>query len=103
MRIVSSAGSNGANLSFPQEFNISTDSTDPNAARNQWIVGVINSGSERCRLFMCPQILTHEAGPTLHPHSLDAGSRIPSITFSAAEVKFHGKGTFNLILTRDAP
>jgi sugar porter (SP) family MFS transporter len=36
-------GSNGANLSFPQVFNISTDDTDPNAARNQWIVGVINS------------------------------------------------------------
>ncbi|KAM6499149.1 Sugar transporter domain containing protein [Amanita muscaria] len=39
-------GSNGANLSFPLEFNISDDPTvDPvNAARNQWIVGLINSG-----------------------------------------------------------
>ncbi|KAJ3572394.1 hypothetical protein NP233_g3117 [Leucocoprinus birnbaumii] len=35
-------GSNGANLSFPDEFNIST--TDPvNGARNEWIVGVINA------------------------------------------------------------
>ncbi|KAJ7209573.1 hypothetical protein GGX14DRAFT_630806 [Mycena pura] len=36
-------GSNGANLSFPVEFNI--DPNDPGAAgeRNQWIVGVINS------------------------------------------------------------
>ncbi|KAF8891726.1 hypothetical protein BD779DRAFT_1512736 [Infundibulicybe gibba] len=37
-------GSNGANLSFPIEFNISTDAADPVAAsRNQWIVGVINA------------------------------------------------------------
>ncbi|KAJ7679753.1 hypothetical protein B0H17DRAFT_1077620 [Mycena rosella] len=36
-------GSNGANLSFPIEFNI--DPNDPGATgeRNQWIVGVINS------------------------------------------------------------
>ncbi|KAK2467513.1 hypothetical protein APHAL10511_000368 [Amanita phalloides] len=33
-------GSNGANLSFPEEFGISTSL----AARNQWIVGLINSG-----------------------------------------------------------
>ncbi|KAG6811257.1 hypothetical protein H0H92_008300 [Tricholoma furcatifolium] len=37
-------GSNGANLSFPDQFNISTDSSNPQAARNQWIVGLINSG-----------------------------------------------------------
>ncbi|KAJ7586385.1 hypothetical protein C8J56DRAFT_828274 [Mycena floridula] len=32
-------GSNGANLSFPDEFNIST----ANSSRNEWIVGFINS------------------------------------------------------------
>jgi sugar porter (SP) family MFS transporter len=37
-------GSNGANLSFPDEFGISTRSTDPHASRNQWIVGVVNAG-----------------------------------------------------------
>ncbi|KAF9559864.1 hypothetical protein CPC08DRAFT_742953 [Agrocybe pediades] len=35
-------GSNGANLSFPQEFGI--DSHSGNAGRNEWIVGVINAG-----------------------------------------------------------
>jgi hypothetical protein len=40
-------GSNGANLSFPQVFNIDTDPTkDPRASRNQWLVGVINSGCD---------------------------------------------------------
>jgi hypothetical protein len=37
-------GSNGANLSFPQVFHINNDSSDPHAAKNQWIVGVINAG-----------------------------------------------------------
>ncbi|KAF8995193.1 hypothetical protein BDQ17DRAFT_1250975 [Cyathus striatus] len=37
-------GSNGANLSFPQEFGILDTAGSPNAARNQWIVGMINSG-----------------------------------------------------------
>ncbi|CAK5278309.1 unnamed protein product, partial [Mycena citricolor] len=37
-------GSNGANLSFPEEFGISTMDADPaKASRNQWIVGVINA------------------------------------------------------------
>ena len=36
-------GSNGANLSFPDEFGISTADTDPNQARNLWIVGLINA------------------------------------------------------------
>jgi hypothetical protein len=37
-------GSNGANLSFPDEFDISTTDPDPNkAANNQWIVGMINA------------------------------------------------------------
>ncbi|KAF8160959.1 hypothetical protein B0H34DRAFT_781615 [Crassisporium funariophilum] len=36
-------GSNGANLSFPKEFNIDPSAGDPNASRNQWIVGLINS------------------------------------------------------------
>lgn len=34
-------GSNGANLSFPQEFGISNN--DPNPETNQWIVGLVNS------------------------------------------------------------
>ncbi|KAG6850372.1 hypothetical protein H0H93_014326 [Arthromyces matolae] len=37
-------GSNGANLSFPVEFGIPTTAGEPNAARNEWIVGLINSG-----------------------------------------------------------
>ncbi|KAF8063601.1 hypothetical protein FPV67DRAFT_1672617 [Lyophyllum atratum] len=37
-------GSNGANLSFPQEFGISTEAGTPNAATHEWIVGLINSG-----------------------------------------------------------
>ncbi|KAF8344415.1 sugar transporter [Amanita rubescens] len=35
-------GSNGANLSFPQQFGI--PDSGPEAARNQWIIGLINSG-----------------------------------------------------------
>lgn len=37
-------GSNGANLSFPKEFNITSEAGNPNASRNEWIVGVINAG-----------------------------------------------------------
>ncbi|KXN90183.1 Putative polyol transporter 1 [Leucoagaricus sp. SymC.cos] len=37
-------GSNGANLSFPDEFGISTHASNPDAAKNEWIVGVINAG-----------------------------------------------------------
>lgn len=38
-------GSNGANLSFPTEFGIgeSLDSGGPNAKRDTWLVGLINS------------------------------------------------------------
>lgn len=36
-------GSNGANLSFPTEFGIPNDAGAPNAARNSWIVGVVNA------------------------------------------------------------
>jgi len=37
-------GSNGANLSFPQEFHISPDVPDQHEAiKNQWIVGMINA------------------------------------------------------------
>lgn len=36
-------GSNGANLSFPDAFGISDTTGAPNAARNSWIVGVINA------------------------------------------------------------
>ncbi|KAF8885549.1 hypothetical protein CPB84DRAFT_1788265 [Gymnopilus junonius] len=37
-------GSNGANLSFPQVFNLTSESGNPRAEINQWIVGIINSG-----------------------------------------------------------
>ncbi|KAF8970958.1 sugar transporter [Flammula alnicola] len=37
-------GSNGANLSFPQEFGITSEPGNPRANVNDWIVGVINSG-----------------------------------------------------------
>ncbi|KJA27733.1 hypothetical protein HYPSUDRAFT_34863 [Hypholoma sublateritium FD-334 SS-4] len=36
-------GSNGANLSFPQDLNVDFSNGGPNASRNQWIVGLINS------------------------------------------------------------
>jgi MFS family permease len=36
-------GSNGANLSFPIEFDINDDTGAPNAARNQWLVGLVNA------------------------------------------------------------
>ncbi|KIJ94154.1 hypothetical protein K443DRAFT_110897 [Laccaria amethystina LaAM-08-1] len=37
-------GSNGANLSFPQALGINNTPGSPNAQRNDWIVGLINSG-----------------------------------------------------------
>ncbi|CAO1635387.1 unnamed protein product [Parajaminaea phylloscopi] len=36
-------GSNGANLSFPQEFGISTETSDPNHEKNEWLVGLVNA------------------------------------------------------------
>ncbi|KAK4685250.1 hypothetical protein P7C73_g4899, partial [Tremellales sp. Uapishka_1] len=36
-------GSNGANLSFPIQFGISDAAGAPNAATNQWIVGIVNA------------------------------------------------------------
>ncbi|OJJ51536.1 hypothetical protein ASPZODRAFT_163358 [Penicilliopsis zonata CBS 506.65] len=36
-------GSNGANLSFPQAFGIPDGKDDPNAARNEWIIGLVNA------------------------------------------------------------
>lgn len=36
-------GSNGANLSFPQEFGIASTVGQPNGAKDEWIVGFINS------------------------------------------------------------
>lgn len=47
-------GSNGANLSFPVEFGIPDSAGSPNAARNQWIVGVVNSAPYMASsLFSC--------------------------------------------------
>ncbi|KAF8152368.1 sugar transporter [Crassisporium funariophilum] len=37
-------GSNGANLSFPQEFGLTSEPGNPDAEKNDWIVGVINAG-----------------------------------------------------------
>ena len=37
-------GSNGANLSFPQEFGLTSETGNPRAEINEWIVGVINAG-----------------------------------------------------------
>jgi len=37
-------GSNGANLSFPQEFGIASEPGTNRVTRNDWIVGVINAG-----------------------------------------------------------
>ncbi|KAJ3713394.1 hypothetical protein EV361DRAFT_936800 [Lentinula raphanica] len=37
-------GSNGANLSFPDEFGISDDASNPDASKNEWLIGLINSG-----------------------------------------------------------
>jgi MFS family permease len=36
-------GSNGANLSFPMQFNINDDPSDPNYERNLWLVGLVNA------------------------------------------------------------
>lgn len=36
-------GSNGANLSFPQEFGIGAQAGEPNYERDEWLVGVVNS------------------------------------------------------------
>ena len=37
-------GSNGANLSFPDEFGIPTTPGSPNLDHNNWIVGLVNAG-----------------------------------------------------------
>ncbi|KAF8498008.1 general substrate transporter [Gautieria morchelliformis] len=37
-------GSNGANLSFPQEFGILSVPGQPNADRDNWLVGLVNAG-----------------------------------------------------------
>lgn len=36
-------GSNGANLSFPQEFGIATPWDQPGGRRDEWILGLVNS------------------------------------------------------------
>lgn len=36
-------GSNGANLSFPKDFHIDPDCGCPDAQKNQWLVGLVNS------------------------------------------------------------
>jgi hypothetical protein len=36
-------GSNGANLSFPQEFGIASTVGQPSGEKDEWIVGFINS------------------------------------------------------------
>ena len=34
---------NGANLFFPDQFGIGTEASNPNASRNQWLLGLVNS------------------------------------------------------------
>ena len=36
-------GSNGANLTFPQEFGIADTPGAPNSARNSWLIGLVNA------------------------------------------------------------
>ena len=36
-------GSNGANLSFPQEFGLSNESGHPTSSHNEWIIGLVNA------------------------------------------------------------
>lgn len=37
-------GSNGANLSWPQDFGVSDAAGTPNAASHSWLIGLVNSG-----------------------------------------------------------
>lgn len=78
-------GSNGANLSFPEEFGLVGG---PNAERNEWIVGVINAGyvssfngvtclilerkSNLSSIMPSPHARWNQV-PTLHHVLLDAG------------------------------
>jgi hypothetical protein len=34
---------NGANLFFAPQFGLNQDNSDPNAGRNQWLLGLVNS------------------------------------------------------------
>ncbi|KAK0214353.1 hypothetical protein IW262DRAFT_1450103 [Armillaria fumosa] len=46
--------SNAANLSFPEKFGLSTENTDPNKERHEWIVGAINAAPYiACALLGC--------------------------------------------------
>lgn len=36
-------GANGANLTFPIEFGLINEPGNPNASRNEWLVGLINA------------------------------------------------------------
>lgn len=49
-------GSNGANLSFPQEFGIGADYDDPSGKgkRDEWIVGLVNSSVYIAGAFLGP-------------------------------------------------
>ena len=58
-------GSNGANLSFPDALGIPVGPTlpgsglpNPNAARNQWIQGVINAAPYIGAAFVCVQAIS---------------------------------------------
>ncbi|KAF9458096.1 hypothetical protein BDZ94DRAFT_150646 [Collybia nuda] len=45
-------GSNGANLSFPMEFGLLTDAGNPEADKNEWIIGLINAGPYLASCFL---------------------------------------------------
>jgi hypothetical protein len=67
-------GSNGANLSFPAEFNIDPTTPGPEASRNQWIVGVINAAYVHSPFIGNAYAETMMAiAPTLQLASLAAG------------------------------
>ena len=82
-------GSNGANLSFPDVFGIPIDDpSNPQTSRNQWIVGVINSGYP-FSFSPASSSLTTTPDPILLHVSWAAGFPILSTTSSvAAELSF---------------
>ncbi len=57
--------SNGANLSFPIEFGIDDSAGKPNAALNQWIVGLVNAAPD-----IAIASLYVDAGSTIRSNNL---------------------------------
>lgn len=81
-------GSNGANLSFPDAFGISSSDTlpdgrpNPEASRNQWIVGLVNAAPYIASAFMyvrspLSRRVRPDAAPALTSVTAAAGCQIP--------------------------